>query len=207
MCERCAVECVPVHAPLRHVPIHQIPKPLIVTAFDEVHHFVHKDVLEARRLLLHQFKIQPDSAGLLVARPPAGLHPLDADLSDSHSGPGFPFCEQRGQAGAKLSAVPSIEHGLPGRPIGTRANAQRHRRVVRQANQRPTAALEHVQPVAPAFEVMTFPGYELSLGLAILLRKFRLLSTDPPKARNHGQPDGIVVQVKRRGHPYSAVRR
>ena len=47
MSEWRAVECVPVHAPLRHMPVHQIQKLLIVMAFDQVPHFVQKDVLKA----------------------------------------------------------------------------------------------------------------------------------------------------------------
>ena len=42
--KRRAVEVVPVQAPLRHVVVHQVPKPVIVGAFDEVHQFVRYDV-------------------------------------------------------------------------------------------------------------------------------------------------------------------
>ena len=89
--ERRTVELVPMHAPLRHEPVHQIPKPIVVTTLDQLNHLMHHDVLKAGCRFLCQFKIQPDSAGGPLACPPAGLHPLDANLGDVLADHRFPF--------------------------------------------------------------------------------------------------------------------
>ena len=120
--KRGAVELVPVHAPLRHAVVYEVPKPVVVSAFDDVHQFVRYDVLEARYLFLRQFKIQPDSAGILIARPPKRLHLLDSNLTDPDSNLRFPFRQERWQTPAELTAIPSIEDSLAGISIGTGAN-------------------------------------------------------------------------------------
>ena len=60
--KRRTVEFIPVHAPLRHEPVHQISKTMVVTILDQVNRFVHKDVLQARSRLLGQFDIDGVSA-------------------------------------------------------------------------------------------------------------------------------------------------
>ena len=121
--ERRTVEFVPINVPLGHELVHKIPKPIIVTAFDQVDHLMHHDVLNAGRCFFHQFKIQPDSAGVPVERPPAGLHLPDANLGDPRADLRFPFCEKRRHPAAELMAIPLMKYSLPLVPAGTWANA------------------------------------------------------------------------------------
>ena len=67
MSERRTVELVPMQASLRHEPVHQIPKPLIVKALDQGERLVDQDVLEAGRRLLDQSQFTPGRYGNLFS--------------------------------------------------------------------------------------------------------------------------------------------
>ena len=166
-------------APLRQQLVHQRAKPLIVSPLSEMDQLVYHNVLQAGHRFLRQLKIQPDAAGVPVARPPAGLHLPDPQILDRHTSFPLPFGEERRQLVAELAAVPLIEHCLPGVSIITWPSAQLHCRIVEQMNSRAAIVFKHFEPVAPTLKVIAFAGHQLPLRLAFLLLKFSLLPTNP----------------------------
>ena len=98
MSKRRAVELVPVCAPLRHVFVHQVLKPIVMFAFKQVDKLMDDDIFKAGWGFLHQFKIQPDATSATVACPPASLHLPDANFIGLYSDLLFPFLDKRGQA-------------------------------------------------------------------------------------------------------------
>lgn len=151
MSQRRPVEFVPKHAPARHVPVHQLPKAVVVAALDQVDKLMRRDVFQAGRRLLGQFEIQPDAPRLGVARSPAGLHPLDARLGGAYADFRFPLGHDGGQALAQPAAVPALQHGLARVPVGARADAQDQRRVAAQQRARLRCILVFTKSVQSHF--------------------------------------------------------
>lgn len=60
--------------------------------------------------------------------------------------------------------------------------------------------LDHVQPVAPPLEVMALFSHHFALGPAVLLGENRLLPANPAQSRDHGEPDGLVVEAQGNRH-------
>lgn len=63
-------------APSRVVFLKDGDEAVVMSRLKEVGHLMDDDVLEQVLGLLHQFRIQPDIAGLMTAATPLGLHPL-----------------------------------------------------------------------------------------------------------------------------------
>ena len=83
---------------------------------------------------------------------------------------------------SELAAVPPVEHGFPLIPVRPRSNLQPHPRVVEKADGRGAGALDHIEAVAPALEVVALAGHELALGLANLPLEFGLPPPNPSQA-------------------------
>ena len=70
--------------PLRPMPGQQRDKPFAVRRLQQVQHLVHHHVLDQVLGLLHQFGIQADVAGRVVAAAPLGLHALQEIARNLH---------------------------------------------------------------------------------------------------------------------------
>ena len=143
----------------------------------------------------------------VFARPPAGLHPFDADLRRPDPDLRLPLLEKRRQAAPKLLAIPLMENLLPLVSTSARTNAQGHCPVVWQTHGGWSLSLGYIKPVAPSLEVVALSGHELPQGLAILLQESGLFSADPRKTLNDGQAHGSGIKAQRCGYPHSAMRR
>ena len=160
------------------------------------------------RRLLRQFQVQPDAPGFGIAASPAGLHFLDAQLGDRHAHLGLPLGEQRRQLLPKLFPVPLAEARPPACPGRCRAaRAVPSSCCSRRLTVGRSVVLDHIEPVAPAPEVVAFAGDHLALRLAVLLLECGLLAPDPAQARDDGQPHGLIIEAQRRGHAHPPVRR
>lgn len=56
-----------------------------MVSFKKVDHFMYKDIFQAVHRLLHKLQIEPDPAGVGVARSPPGLHPPDSPIRNANS--------------------------------------------------------------------------------------------------------------------------
>ena len=121
--KRRPVEFVPVHAPLGHETVHQSLKPGIVTTLYQVNHFMHEHIFQTERRFFDKFEIQPDASRVDIAGSPKRLHSSDTHLGSRDPDSRLPLGEKRRQLIAEFAAIPSIQHGLPHIPVGSRANA------------------------------------------------------------------------------------
>lgn len=112
MPRRAAVQAVPGTSPVRQKPVHQRRKPLVVVPLQQVHQFMHNDVLQAPGRFLGQFQIDPDPAGIDVAAAPLGLHLPDAPSSGLNACHWLPLGQQRRDQGLQLFPVPAQKGGL-----------------------------------------------------------------------------------------------
>ena len=65
----------------------------------------------------------------------------------------------------------------------------------------------YIESVAAPLEVMAFACHEFPLGLTILSLEIRLFSANPSEARDDSQSYGFVIEIQRRRHPNTSVRR
>ena len=106
----------------------------------------------------------------------------------------------------KSLAVPALEYSLPPRAIRLGSDGQSHGRLPREGHSWWTIVLDDIKAVAPAQEVVTLPGYELPLGLPLLLRELRTAATDPAQMGDNSQSNSLVVQAQGNGHAHPARR-
>src|SRR5437870_4243438 len=82
----------------------------------EVSHFVDDDVFEQVLRLLHEFSVETDMAGAVVAASPLGFHPLQEISADFHFQLGLPLFDERRHDFVEKGFVPFVNYlgALPG---------------------------------------------------------------------------------------------
>ena len=61
--------------------VHQFNETSVMGALQEMRHFVHDDVLQARWVFLGQFDVEPETRRIGIARPPFSFHPSNGPVA------------------------------------------------------------------------------------------------------------------------------
>ena len=115
--------------PARHELLHQSHEPSIVSAFKQVDHFMHHDVLQTLARLLGQLRVETNGSGWGAAATPLRLHPLHVEVPDIHANDAFPLRDQSRYVLPDLLSVPTFEHFLLLRFTRARTNIQDQHRM------------------------------------------------------------------------------
>ena len=141
------------------------------------------DVLEQVFRLLHQFRVEADVSGLMVAAAPLGLHPLQEVFADAYLQDQLPFLDQCGNDSMQERLVPFVNDlgALGG--IAAGANGDRDALVVERDDWLRVAEGDREQvPTAP--KVVALPLNESARRLPGLAPELRLLASDPTESGN-----------------------
>jgi hypothetical protein len=164
---------------------------------------VYNNELQTGRRLLGQFQIYPDPPCLSITGAPSGPHLSDPPFPYLYADPRLPFRQKIPYVLAEKLSVPAIEDSFSRLPSIFRAHEQLQ--ATRGAGDHLSGAIafDDGQSVAPAPNEVCFSADHLSLRLAFLLLELRLLSADPSKPTDHGQPNCIYLQTngRRDSHP------
>ena len=104
------------------------------------------EVLETPARLLRKIGIEADSAGLVVATAPPGLHPLHEEPLHADTQQLFPTCEQWRHGFLQLLAIPGFNQSLSLFLASSRRHSQEQPAVEEPAAQEPAAHESAQQP-------------------------------------------------------------
>ncbi len=92
-----------------------------VRGLQQVGHFMDDDVFQQVFRLLHQFGVEADVTGAVIAAAPPGLHALQVVAGDANRQFRFPFLDQVRHNRVQQGLVPFVENfgPLPGIAAGT----------------------------------------------------------------------------------------
>ena len=96
--------------PARHKLFHQRHETLIVSALEQVDHFMHHDVLQTLARFFSQLRVKANGPGWATAATPLRLHPLHVEVPDIHANDAFPLRDQSRHVLPDLLSVPTFEH-------------------------------------------------------------------------------------------------
>jgi len=204
VCQGHAVEQLPSLAPVGQQPVHIGLEAVVVVAFQQVHQFVHQNVLQALRWFLGQFQIQPDAAGLSVAAAPFGFHLFHPPVCHFDTGAVLPEWQQLLHPFFQLVAIEGIQCPLAIVHGSTHLDTEMQFSVV-GFYLMATGPLDHFQPVMFAPEVVALPADHLSVGLPGLFSEIVLLFSDPGNAADHRHADGGIAHGFRGRDTHAAI--
>ena len=116
-------------SPARHNLIHQRDETSIVSAFKQMDHFMHHDVLQTLARFFSQLRVEANGPGWATAATPLRLHPLHVEVPDIHANDAVPLRDQSRHVLSDLLPVPAFEHLLLLRITRSRTNIQDQHRM------------------------------------------------------------------------------
>lgn len=160
----------------------------------EMSHFVDDDVFQEILGLFDELGVQADVSGPVIAASPLGLHPLQEVAGDLDLQPRLPFLDENRHDLVKQGFVPGVDDFGTLLSIAPRTDGEGDAFVI-QLHSRLGLAVNNLQQVAPAPEIMTLPLYELPGCFPCLIFQLGLLLPDPSEAG-----DGIGSGDVQTGH-------
>ena len=88
-------------------------KLIVVPPFQQMHHLMYQNILQALHWFLRQLQIEPDAPRLDITAPPFRLHLSDAPPSNRYTHNRLPFGDKVRNPFLEDSTIPLIQHQLP----------------------------------------------------------------------------------------------
>ena len=202
---RQAIEHVPVELPLGHESIHQRDEAGVVRRLQQVDHLVDDDVFEALARLLGEIGVEADACARRgCSFPTSSSSAARRTAPPSRPCSGSHFAISGGTASFSCSRYHSstiacrFRSSVPGR---TRSSM----RLCFSSTDGGCVALDDLEQVALAPDVVAFPVQVLARRLAFLLPQLRLLLLDPAELRDGEDADGVEAHARRGGDAHTAA--
>ena len=124
-----SIETIAMRLPARHKLLHERHEPSIVSAFKQMDHFMHHDVLQTLARFFSQLRVKANGPGWATAATPLRLHPLHVEVPDIHANDAVPLRDQSRHVLPDLLSVPTFEYLLLLRITRARTNTQDQHRM------------------------------------------------------------------------------
>ncbi len=201
-----SIELLAVVLPERHEAVHVAHELLVVVAFEQMHHFVDDDVLQAMHGFFDQFEVQPDTPCLAVAGAPFRFHLFHAPFVHLHTDDGFPFRDQGRDLFLEPLTIPGGEYALSLSGRALAAYEEVERLVVAHDHFRRAFVVDDIEQVTASLVVVALTAHIFARGLALLRGELRLLALDPGQSGDGKEAYRFVIDAQWCGHPDASGR-
>src|SRR5579885_11979 len=161
MGKRAGVKCIANRSPIRHCSIHQRDEVLVMMPLNQMCQLMKENVPDALNRSLYQLNVQPHPAGLPTATPPLRFHFAHTEFIGLSANSLLAVWKHVGYKCPQLRPVPVVQQCLSTGLTCAWTDIHVDDRFVLNHDLGRTGALDDVQPVTAAEEIMRLAAYNL----------------------------------------------